>query len=1034
MKRRFMLLLCGFLMLTLLLPFQAAAAESDSALAAENSRSGVTMVAGGHHTLALNQNGTVWAWGSNEYGQLGDGSTTNRSTPVQVQGLSSATAIALGDNHSLAIKSDGTVWAWGSNGYGQLGDGSIIERHTPVQVEGLSSVIDIAANFGHSLALKSDGTVWAWGNNELGQLGDGSTTNRSTPVQVQGLDSVIAISAGYGHSLALKSDGTVWAWGNNELGQLGDGSTTNRSTPVQVQGLSSMVDIASGDYHNLAIKSDGTAWAWGTNWLGELGDGSYYPQYTPVQVQDLSSVIDVAAGYEHSVALKSDGTVWIWGNDEFDPWGYGHGWPVQVQELRSVVEIAAGNQHSLAVKNDGTVWAWGKNDYGQLGDGTKTARFTPFQVLGIGEPGPEAPEWPEGDVLTVTDVTYNSVRLNWQPATDETGVDKYLVYQNNTLLATLNGDTRHYDVKGLSSHSSYLFSLIAVDADGNQSAKIDVTVTTADNKGETLLYRFNGSVLDYDESRILWREGDRVLWLYNRADQSQVKVHDGTTAGANYTIDTAKLSADGVVYNIVGRGLSTRYWKDGADQNYFGGWLIDVDGNFAIFNDGDNYVVDVTTGESRSLPIGEAEILEPVYFDLLADGTVVYTDGLSESSLHKSLPDGTLTTYAPLSGYLAYSGALSDGKNIIYKALTSDSEWWELQVRSAKGEITTLVQNPSSTEAQFSDPKTSYQINNGWIAYREYDAEEDRWILYARSPEGVKKQVFATPGDGTPLSIKQLAPDGTVAYTLGDTTYIHSAEGKLLYSFSGPGDLQYRSGTWYRVDGGSLYSIQAANPEEPQWPEGDVLTVTDVTYNSVQLNWQPATDETGIDKYKVYQDNALLETLNGDVNSYEVKGLSPNSSYLFSLVAVDADGNQSVKKEVTVTTAAYAAPGSLHLSDSKTYSDGRYNYEYLLYYGYISSPGQVLSGSWTPPEGYRGVVNVSMISPEGEDYDLCLATVDDNYPSCGPNTEHPDGSEFSTIEVPADNTAEWRVKGHTENDYSPDEKVFVYVSIRYDNR
>ena len=154
--------------------------------------------------------------------------------------------------------------------------------------------------------------------------------------------------------------------------------------------------------------------------------------------------------------------------------------------------------------------------------------------------------------------------------------------------------------------------------------------------------------------------------------------------------------------------------------------------------------------------------------------------------------------------------------------------------------------------------------------------------------------------------------------------------------------------------------------EAPQWPEGDVLTVTDVTYNSVQLNWQPATDETGVDKYLVYQYNTLLATLNGDVNSYEVKGLSPNSSYLFSLVAVDADGNQSVKKEVTVTTAAYATPRPFQLSDSKTYSYGGSNYEFLLYYGYISSSGQELSGSWSPPEGFHGVVKVSMVPRKGK--------------------------------------------------------------------
>ena len=147
---------------------------------------GASVVAGGWHSLGLTSYGTVWAWGRNTYGQLGDGSTTTRSTPVQVSGLSGVIAIAGGDIHSLALKSDGTVWAWGYNYYGQLGDGSTTTRSTPVQVSGLSGVIAIAGGGDHNLALKSDGTVWAWGDNTNGELGDGSTTTRSTPVQTLG--------------------------------------------------------------------------------------------------------------------------------------------------------------------------------------------------------------------------------------------------------------------------------------------------------------------------------------------------------------------------------------------------------------------------------------------------------------------------------------------------------------------------------------------------------------------------------------------------------------------------------------------------------------------------------------------------------------------------------------------------------------------------------------------------------------------------------------------------------------------------------
>lgn len=189
------------------------------------------------------------------------------------------TQVVAGNTHTASLKSDGTVWAWGNNSHGQLGDGTTINKSIPVQVLGsggvgyLTGVTAIAAGYTHTVALKADGTVWAWGYNSVGELGDGTTTNRSTPVQVLGhggvgyLTGVTAIAAGYDHTLALKSDGTLWAWGNNSNGQLGDGTTTNRFTPVQVVGaggagyLTGVTVIAGGGRHTLALKSDGTLWA-----------------------------------------------------------------------------------------------------------------------------------------------------------------------------------------------------------------------------------------------------------------------------------------------------------------------------------------------------------------------------------------------------------------------------------------------------------------------------------------------------------------------------------------------------------------------------------------------------------------------------------------------------------------------------------------------------------------------------------------------------------------------------------------------------
>ncbi|MCL1885444.1 MAG: Ig-like domain repeat protein [Dehalococcoidia bacterium] len=349
------------------------------------------MVAGGYdHSLALKSDGTVWAWGRNNYGQLGDGTTTNRSLPVQVSGLTDVIAIAGGNYHSIALKSDGTVWAWGRNDLGQLGDGSTTDHYTPVQVSGLTNVIAIASGYDHSLALKSDSTVWTWGRNSAGQLGDGTFTNRSNPVQVSGLYGVLSIAGGGAHSIALKNDGTVWAWGRNNYGQLGDGTTTDRETPMQVSGLTGVIAIASGYVHSLALKSDSTVWTWGYNFFGQLGDGTTTNRSNPVQVSGLYSVLSIAGGDTHSLALKNDGTVWAWGSNGSGQLGDGAGAnrsnPVQVMAspgvvLTGVIAIDAGGSHFLALKNDGTVWACGSNNYGLLGDSTTARRSRPVQVL-----------------------------------------------------------------------------------------------------------------------------------------------------------------------------------------------------------------------------------------------------------------------------------------------------------------------------------------------------------------------------------------------------------------------------------------------------------------------------------------------------------------------------------------------------------------------------------------------------------------------------------------------------------------------------
>lgn len=250
--------------------------------------------AGWDFSLALKSDGTVWAWGNNGTGQLGDGTTLSHSAPVQVPGITNVVAIVAGGMfNSYALKSDGTVWGWGSNIVGQVGDGTNTQRNSPTQALGLSGVTSIAAGNSFAIALKSDGTVWSWGKNSDGQLGNGTTTNQNIPVKVPSLAGILSIAAGYDHGLAIKTGSTVLAWGIGIYGNLGDGTSTSRTTPVQVSTISGVTSIAGGQYHSLAVKNDGTVWVWGTG-LG-LGDGSNsVTRSSPVQVIGLSGVYPMA--------------------------------------------------------------------------------------------------------------------------------------------------------------------------------------------------------------------------------------------------------------------------------------------------------------------------------------------------------------------------------------------------------------------------------------------------------------------------------------------------------------------------------------------------------------------------------------------------------------------------------------------------------------------------------------------------------------------------------------------------------------------
>jgi alpha-tubulin suppressor-like RCC1 family protein len=353
-----------------------------------SSASGVVELAlGGDHTCARLTDGRVKCWGSNFDGEIGDGTTIDRSVPTEVVGLAGTVQLSMGGlDHSCARLSDGTIRCWGSGSYGQIGDGAEVARTVPTSTAGLTSrATQISLGSRHTCALRDDGAMSCWGRNLEGELGDGTEVGRPLPETVSTLPAVAEIALGYSFTCArLRGDGEVSCWGMNSSGALGDGTTNDHALPAAVKLPAPAISVAAGGEHACARLVDGRVMCWGGNESGQLGDGTMVQRESPVEITSVEGFATIVLGLRHSCGLSADGTVACWGNNSSGQLGDGttiaRVSPTPVDRLADVVEIALGGFHTCARVKNGSVMCWGANLGGELGDGTTIDRHSPTAV------------------------------------------------------------------------------------------------------------------------------------------------------------------------------------------------------------------------------------------------------------------------------------------------------------------------------------------------------------------------------------------------------------------------------------------------------------------------------------------------------------------------------------------------------------------------------------------------------------------------------------------------------------------------------
>lgn len=820
--------------------------------------SGKAISLGDVHALAIRNDGSAWGWGLEMGGQVPD----NNDTPVPFTGLENVISVA-GLEHSVFLLQNGTVWGTGYNSHGELGIGTTERSNVPVQALNISNVYAIDSGFYYVIALKEDGTVWSWGYNNSGQLGDGTQIDKHIPVQITGLSNIVDIASGNFHNLALKNDGTVWAWGNGSLGGLGTGKSNNELIPVQVPGLNSIKAIGTGNDYSFAISTDGMLWGWGRNSYGALGDGTNSLRLSPVPVTGISNVIAVDGGDGHTLALTADGRVWSWGRNSFGQLGLGDNkellLPKLVSSLSGITDITAGADSSIALRSDGTLLGWGSNVYGVLGKGVNEAN-TPIPVFTRGYENipPSIPS--DVSVISNTDTT---LKLSWNPSSDNSGIAHYEIYNQGAILATSKKPT--IELTKLQPNTTYTLTVQAVDLSGNRSESSNaiVIVTNLDTAAPSPPSRLGQEKITTNSVLLKWEASK---------DNVGVVSYD-VYSGEELVLTTSQLT--GLIENLLPGASYTFVVKarDAAGNVSEGSPPLTL----TIPSDTDPPAapIDLRAGTTRETSINLSWTRSTDYKSISGYEILMLTGEQEDKKGSTTSTSYTVNNLLPATTYSFALRAVDSSGN---KSPLSNVVTVQTRADTIKPSVPTGLRLVNVVDNTIT---LQWEASTDNVAVAGYDVYE-----------------------GTNLVASSVLPSAGVINLTPNTEYQFTVSAK-----DASGNVSNASSP--------LKVIIIPDTEAPIAPTS--LNWSERYTNGVKLYWEASTDNANVVEYQIYRDGIHIGT--SAVTEYTDLQLNPDNLYTYTVIAKDGSGNLSAASlPLSVKTKGLLDTSTLMNADFENYN------------------------------------------------------------------------------------------------------------------